>query len=217
MDIEIFADLTCPWCYIGRARVARAIRDWAPTDPVNVIWQPFQLNPDLPAQGMARTSYLALKFGSRRRAEEVVAAATTAAHADGLPFNPENMTVMPNTLDAHRLVLFAAEHGRREAALDALFTAFFRDGADLGAWAVLSDTCLALGLDPDELAARLEAETDYDALSRSEQRARSLQMRGVPAFIIAGQYMLSGAQDPKSFMPLFDLVRHAQLAAPSRA
>ncbi|HYD99182.1 MAG TPA: DsbA family oxidoreductase [Alphaproteobacteria bacterium] len=205
MQIEFYGDLVCPWCYIGRERLRRALAsrpDLAPT----VVWRPFQLNPDMPAGGMERDRYLALKFGGLQRVRPMLAYLQEAALRDGLPLSLDRMTRTPNSLNAHRLVLFAERQGRAEAVLDALMAAYFVEGRDIGDTAELRAIAVTAGLDPGASAAYLAGSEDAETVRRTEAQARQLGVQAVPCFIFAGRYALAGAQEPAAFLPLIDLM-----------
>ncbi len=208
MIIEIFADLACPWCYIGWHRLKQARARYA-SGETTLAWRPFQINPDLPAEGLPRRKYLQLAYGSLARGEEVLSVARRTAREEGLPMDLDRAATTPNTLDAHRLVLLASELGCQEATLDRLYHAFFAEGRDLGDPQVLVELGAASGVDPAAFTQRLEQEDDFDRIRAHEERARHLNLRGVPCFLLDGQYVLAGAQEPKTFKPLFDLIRYA--------
>lgn len=208
MIIEIFADLACPWCYIGWHRLKQACAAYIDGAP-QLAWRPFQINPDLPAEGLPRRKYLQLAYGSLARGEEVLSVARRTAREEGLPLDLDRAATTPNTLDAHRLVLLAAETGCQEQAIDRLYYAYFAEGRDLGDPRELAALAAASGVSAEAFRQRLEQEDDFDRIRAHEERARHLNLRGVPCFLLDGQYVLAGAQEPKTFKPLFDLVRHA--------
>ena len=147
MLIETFADLTCPWCYIGKRRLARALEQ-RPGLHADILWQPFQLNPDMPTGGMARADYLAAKFGGAERARQIHRVVEETAERDGLPLALDRIRRTPNSFDAHRLIRIAGRRGSGNAMADALFTAYFRDGVDIGDHDALNATAADFGLDP---------------------------------------------------------------------
>lgn len=219
MLIEIFADLVCPWCYIGKHRLdsALALRPQADAD---LRWLPFQLNPDMPEGGMDRAQYLALKFGTGERARIVQAALRQAAEHEGVPLNLEAIGRVPNTLDAHCLIRMADRLGSGTAATAALFSAYFVEGRDIGDRAVLADIGAAIGLPRDETVEELFVETERAAVRASDEAARELGIQAVPCFVFNHRYVLLGAQDPTAFLPLLDLAETeaaAEAALTSRA
>jgi predicted DsbA family dithiol-disulfide isomerase len=195
MRIDIVADFVCPWCFIGQRRLARAMA-MRPRLSVARTWRPFQLNPDLPLEGLSRELYLHLKFGGLRSAERIHNALATAGAREGIDFAFDRIRRTPNTLNAHRLIRLAAASGRADAVAEALFQGYFSDGVDIGDVDALARVAAGAGL-------------------AEEHRARRIGIDAVPCFIIDGDYALAGAQDPEMFLPLFDLalVPHLPLEA----
>ncbi|TWB40472.1 DsbA family oxidoreductase [Nitrospirillum pindoramense] len=207
MLIEIVADFVCPWCYIGKRRLERALAQ-RPTSQPEVRWMPFQLDPDTPPGGIDRTIDLLAKFGSAERIRQVNALLEQTAAAEGLSLNLDRIRRTPNTLDAHRLMRHADANGRGGQAMElasALQAAFFRDGRDIGDRAVLAAIAGESGLDADAAAAFLESDADRDTLRQSLASIRQLGIQAVPCFIFNRLYSLSGAQEPGAFLPLLDL------------
>lgn len=204
LRIDIYSDTVCPWCFIGKRRLERALA--ARGEPgVSINWRPFQLNPDMPVMGMEQSAYLSAKFGSPERAESVYAAIGRAGHSERIPFNFEAVTRMPNTVQSHRLIRFAERYNRQDAIVEALFKAFFLDGEDIGSSALLTRLGRQVGLDGTDLAHYLDGDEDRDAILAEDLRARRMGIKAVPSFIIDGAYAISGAQEPEAFFPLFDL------------
>jgi predicted DsbA family dithiol-disulfide isomerase len=204
LRIDIVADLVCPWCFIGQRRLQRAVA-MRPTLAVARTWRPFQLNPDLPLEGLPRELYLRLKFGGGRSAARIDAALVTAGTREGIDFAFERIRRTPNTLNAHRLVRLAAAAGRADAVVEALFHGYFTDGLDIGDLDVLAAIAAACGLDQTMTRAELAGGSGTAEVLAEEYRARRIGIDAVPCFIIAGDYALAGAQDPEVFLPLFDL------------
>ncbi|HYG87541.1 MAG TPA: DsbA family oxidoreductase [Azospirillum sp.] len=212
MLIETFADLTCPWCYIGRRRLARALAERPRIKP-EVRWQPFQLNPDIPKAGMERNAYLVAKFGGPERARQILSVVEETAERDGLPMRLDRIQRVPNTFDAHRLIRIA---GRRRVAgpmVDALFHAYFVDGLDIGDVGTLAATAATLGLDAREVEALLLGDAEVSTVRSADTLARQLTLQAVPCYIFNRRYALSGAQEPSSFLPLLDLAVDEDMAA----
>lgn len=208
MQIEVFSDLVCPWCFIGKRRLERALA-MRPDVKAAVKWRPFQLNPWMPPDGMTRAEYLTAKFGAAD-AGRIYDGIRKTGEGDGLTFNFELIETMPNTLNAHRLVRWAGDQSALQdtalaALVDAVFLAYFQNGARIGEPAVLAEIAGAQGL--DEAAAKhfLEGEEDREAIAEQDANARQVGIQGVPCFIIDERYAVSGAQEPEYFMPLFDL------------
>lgn len=204
LQIDIYSDTVCPWCFIGKRRLESALaarEDLA----VSINWRAFQLNPDMPVDGMSRSDYLTAKFGSPERAENVFAAISRAGHSERIPFNFEAAARMPNTVLSHRLIRFATRHGRQDAIVEALFKAFFLDGEDIGSHDVLVLLGRRVGLDGAELEHYLGGDEDLDSILAEDLRARRMGIKAVPSFIVNGAYAISGAQEAEAFFPLFDL------------
>ena len=194
MRIDVVSDAICPWCYIGKRQLERALAILA-SDGLRfaVRWNPFQLNPDMPKHGIERAAYRAAKFGSAERAGELDTRVTNAAAAVGLDFHLDRIRRTPNTLDAHRLVWLAGRHGAQDAAVEALFDAYFTAGHDIGDAAVLADCGAAAGLNRDRVAAFLAGTEAAAELLAAERAAREAGVNGVPSFFLDGYGLFSGA------------------------
>jgi predicted DsbA family dithiol-disulfide isomerase len=201
MLIEIFADVICPWSYIGRARLGRAL-ERRPDLDVDVRWQPFQLNPAMPAEGMERSSYLIGKFGSLERVRSLDHAVREAAEADGLPLRLDRARHTPNTTDAHRLIRLAEREGRGWAMADTAMRAYFVEGADLGDRAVLAGLAAETGFDPKAIRKQLDGDAEIATVRASDLLARQLGLHAVPCFVFDRRFVISGAQDPACFLAL---------------
>ncbi len=208
LRIDIYSDTICPWCYIGKRRLERAIAS-RPELRVEISWRAFQLNPDMPTPGMTWANYLTAKFGAPERAESVYAAISRAGHSERISFDFEAIKQMPNTVQSHRLVRFAERYGRQDAMVEALFRAYFLDGEDIGDNEALARTAAVCGLDGVAAMAFLESDEERDAVLSEDMRARRMGINAVPCYIVNGAYALSGAQEPEAFYPLFDLAEVA--------
>ena len=206
MRFDIFSDVVCPWCYIGKRRFARALDRRADISP-EVAWRAFQLNPDLPPEGMDRGEYVAMKFGSGRRAEEIYQRVTDAGTAEGIDFRFDKIRRTPNTTDAHRLLLYAAGAKRQEAMIDRLFVGYFTEGADIGEADTLAALAGDAGLEIDPARRFLESGQGRDLVMEDLSLAYRMGITGVPCFILDGKYALPGAHEPEAFQPLFDLAK----------
>lgn len=204
MLIEIFADIVCPWCYIGRHRLAKAL-DQRPRVVAELRWQAFQLNPDMPAAGMERGHYLAAKFGGAERARQIYGMVEETAARDGLTLALDRIRRTPNTLLAHRLIRLAARRGRGIAMADALMTGYFVEGLDVGDRDTLAATAARLGFDAGEIRRLLSTEAEATAVRTADSMARHLGLQAVPCYVFNRRYALAGAQEPASFLPLLDL------------
>jgi predicted DsbA family dithiol-disulfide isomerase len=191
--LDIFSDPVCPWCLIGKANLDRALAAHGGR-PFAIEWHPFQLNPDMPPGGMDRAAYLGVKFGGAERVAAMEARVAAAAAAAGITLDFARIPRIPNTADAHRLIHWAGHEGRQGAVVSALFRAYWLEGHDIGDRDTLADIAGEAGLDR-AMAARLLA-TDADAadLAAREAHARARGVTAVPTFVVAGRYVVSGAQ-----------------------
>jgi predicted DsbA family dithiol-disulfide isomerase len=209
MIIDMFADIACPWCYIGEKRLEQALAQ-RPDLRAEVRWHPFQLQPGLPKPGEPWVEFTESKFGGSRRAEMAFEHVRQAAEPEGIDFRFDRMTVAPNTEDAHRLVLFAAEIGREWEVVTALFRAHFTEGRNVGDLDTLVEIAAGEGVDPEEVRAYLGSERGRAEVQASQAAAARLGIGGVPFFIFDSRYAISGAQPPEVFLKALD--RAAQAA-----
>ena len=193
VKLDIISDPVCPWCYIGKANLDRAFTAH-PDHPFVIEWHPFQLNPDMPAEGMDRRQYLETKFGGKEKAAAIYARIDEAAQAAGLNINWEKITRTPNTLDAHRLIHWAGIEGRQTAVVSTLFRAYFIEGRDIGDIDVLSDVADSCGLDAAMTRQLLQGDADRDDIGARDRHSREMGVTGVPTFVIASQHAVPGAQ-----------------------
>jgi len=206
MHFDIFSDIVCPWCYIGKRRFARALGQ-RPDVEALVAWRAFQLNPDLPRDGMDRAEYMKMKFGDARRADEIYARVTEAGAGEGIQFRFDRIARTPNTTDAHRLLRYAATEGSQDALVDRLFVGYFLEGADLGNLDTLSQLGGEAGLEIEAARAFLGSDEGRDEVMADLALAYRMGITGVPCFILEGKYALPGAHEPEAFHPLFDLAK----------
>jgi len=203
MLIEVFADFSCPWCFIGRRRLARA-QTLRPHLPMEIVWQPFQLNPELPADGIDRRQYLPSKPGDLERYHAMERSLSESGSKEGIRFAFDRIGRVPNTLAAHRLMRFAARSGKEGALAERLFSAYFERGEDIGAIGNLVLCATQTGLPARAARDFLESGAEAEAVASSDELARQGGVAGVPYFIFDRRYALAGAQEPASFLPLFD-------------
>jgi predicted DsbA family dithiol-disulfide isomerase len=192
--LDIFSDPVCPWCYIGKANLDRALEAHA-DHPFRIEWHPFQLNPDMPAEGVDKHDYLAAKFGEDRLVQMHLRL-KEASRAAGAEIDPDTPRRMPNTLDAHRLIHWAGLEGRQTAVVSAIMRAYWREGRDIGNAGVLADIAAAAGMDRAVTARLLASDADADDIRARDADARTKGVTAVPTFLIAQQYVVSGAQPP---------------------
>lgn len=201
MRIDIVSDAICPWCYIGKRRLERALAQ-IPAGSVEVGWRPFQLNPDMPREGMDRQEYLRLKFGAKGGGK-TYEAVEAAGREEGIPFNFSGIKRTPSTLDAHRLIRFAERIGRQDEIVEAVFRAYFIDGLNIGDRETLVSIAAALGIDEQPVRAYLTSDEDEAQVRAEDEFARKIGIHGVPCFIIERKYAISGAQPPEAFIGAF--------------
>jgi predicted DsbA family dithiol-disulfide isomerase len=193
--VEVWSDIVCPWCYIGKRRLEGALARLPDPDAVTVLWRSFELNPGAPGTSPETTrEMLSRKYGvSLEQADAMQARVTTLAAQEGLKYRIE-LTRPENSFDAHRLIHFAASHDLQGAMKERLFSAYFTEGVPLGDRNALIRLAEEVGLEGREAGAALEAGSFADDVRADEDRAVQLGIRGVPFFVIAGKYGVSGAQ-----------------------
>ncbi len=204
LAIEVVYDLVCPWCHLGIRRLRRAIRA-RPELLVELSWRPFLLNPDLAPNGVARQDYMARKFGGEDRARRLHGTIAELGRTEGIEFRFDLIRRIPQSLDAHRLVRWASRFGLADQLVEALFDAYFSEGADIGDTAALATLAAQVGLDP--LAARrfLATGAEVEGVHSDNLRAHRLGINGVPCFVIAGRHAIAGAQEPEVLERLLDV------------
>ena len=207
MRIDIFADPVCPWCYIGKKRLERAVA-MRPELDITTVWRPFQLNPDMPREGMDSETYFAAKFGGSSQMSERRMMVKQIGDSLGIDFRFDKIKHEPNTLDAHRLLRFALARGKGNEVAERLFRTHFTRAKDIGDRAVLVEIAAAVGIDPDEARTFLDSGEAEDVVLAEEQEARRIGINAVPCYIFERQYAVSGAQEPEFFLPVFDLVKN---------
>ena len=208
MHVAIVSDTICPWCYIGKRRFERA-QAGRPTD-LAVEWRPFQLNPDMPAEGIDRMRYLVAKFGSEERVAEIFSAIEQAGEAEGIEFVFERIARTPNTVDSHRLIEYAGARDAQDSVVEALFHRYFEQGEDISDHGVLTAAGVDGGLDEDELRRYLDGSDGVEDVKKESEAASRAGISGVPCFIFEGRYAVSGAQPPDVFERVFELSAAAQ-------
>ncbi|MFG6563422.1 DsbA family oxidoreductase [Sulfitobacter sp. 1A13421] len=196
IKLDIMSDPICPWCYIGKAHLDRALQDH-PDHPFAIEWHPFQLNPDMPREGMDRRGYLERKFGGKEGAVRAYAPVVEHAEKAGLNINFEAMQRTPNTLDAHRLIHWAGIEGRQTAAVSALFKAYFVDARDIGDPEVLADIADSIEMDAAVVTRLLKSDVDAQDIRDRDAHSRKMGVNSVPTFIVANTHAVPGAQPPE--------------------
>ncbi len=192
VTIDVISDVVCPWCYLGKRRLRRAV-DMVPEIQVIVRWRPFRLDPTIPPEGVAREDYLTAKFGSIQALDESHRQLSMRGRDEGITYNFDRITRSPNTLDAHRLVRWAAAAGVQDDMVERLFAAYFSEGLDVGDAAVLADLAAHVGLDGEVTAGRLASDEDRELVVAEIENANRIGVSGVPCFIIDRRLAVTGA------------------------
>ena len=203
ITLDILSDPICPWCYIGKANLDRAL-EARPDHALTIQWHPFQLNPDMPPGGADRRAYLETKFGGKENAVKIYARIAEVAEAAGLKIDFGGIQRTPNTLDAHRLIHWAGLEGRQTAAVSRLFKAYFEEGLDIGDREVLLEIAEGIGLDREMIARLFESDADLDDIRARDEHARQRGVTGVPTFVLANQHVLPGAQPTELWLQVID-------------
>lgn len=197
MTIDVVSDVVCPWCWIGKRRLEVALQRRGEPAPL-VRWHPFQLNPDIPHEGVDRRSYLEAKFGGAERARAIYERVEAAGHEAGIAFNFARIARQPNTVDAHRLIAWgqAGDPGGADALVERLFAAYFTEGADLGDVEALARVAGEAGYDAAAAREHLASGSGREAVAAADARMKTLGVSGVPFFIFNQRLAVSGAQPP---------------------
>jgi predicted DsbA family dithiol-disulfide isomerase len=194
--IDIVSDVVCPWCYVGKRQLERAVAA-DPAQPVEIHWRPDPHDPTIPPGGMDRKLYLERKFGGGDNIARLQAPIKAVGEVENIPFAFEAIRRSPNTLDAHRLLRWAEMEERQDALVERLFRLYFVEGADLGDHAVLAEAAASAGMDRQGVLARLASDADRAEVEREIARAREIGVTGVPTFIVGNRYAVVGAREPE--------------------
>ena len=211
IQLDIISDPVCPWCYIGKARLERAM-EAAGDNPFDIHWRAFQLNPDMPPEGMDRRAYLEGKFG-KHRAVSFYAQIAEAAKATGLDVDFGKISRTPNTIDAHRLIRWARVDQAQNAVVNDLFRRYFAQGADISDHNVLVDVAEKAGMDADATARLLAGDADIEEVRAEDAGFRKMGVNGVPCFVIGGKYVVNGAQESDLWTQVLSDIRAQNMAA----
>jgi predicted DsbA family dithiol-disulfide isomerase len=203
LPIDMVSDVVCPWCFIGKRRLEKAIA-MRPHLGIEVRFRPFFLNPWISREGISRADYLTKKWGSPERYRAIAQRVAAAAAEEGLPYAPDKITRQPNTLDCHRLILWAAEIGQASRMKERLMQLYFAEGADLTDPGVLAGAAAECGLDPVAVASRLASDEDVERVEEEAASASAAGISGVPCFIIGGVVAVEGAQSPENLALAMD-------------
>ena len=201
--LDIFSDPICPWCYIGKARLEKALEQ-RPDHPFVVEWHPYMLNPSMPPEGMDRREYLQAKFGPPDDVVKAYLPVSDAATEAGIPMDLSKITRTPSTLDAHRLIHWAGLDGRQNAVVNALFKAYFVQGLDVSQHEVLLTIAQDCGLDRAMIARLLETDSDTDDIRARDADIRARGLQGVPGFLVGRTYVVNGAHPTEFWVQVID-------------
>ena len=194
--IDVVSDVVCPWCFIGKRRLEHAL-EMRPDIPVEIRWRPYFLNDWVPREGISRDEYLTQKFGSPERYKSMAPRVAAAAKAEGLTYNMDGIARQPNTLDCHRLILWARNAGDPAKMKQRLMELYFTEGADLTDREVLVKAAADVGLEADKVREALASDADLAAVEAAANQAKEAGIDGVPFFIIGNLAAISGAQSPE--------------------
>lgn len=212
IKLDVMSDPICPWCYIGKTHLDRALAE-VPDHPFAIEWHPFQLNPDMPREGMDRRTYLERKFGGKEGAVRAYAPVVEHAANAGLSINFEAMERTPNTLDAHRLIHWAGIERKQTEAVDALFDAYFVQARDIGDHDVLSDIADSIGMDASVVRRLLGSDADAEDIQKRDAHSRQMGISSVPTFIVAQQHAVPGAQPPDLWIKVIQELKEQSVSA----
>lgn len=203
MQIDIVSDTVCPWCFIGKRRIDRALA-MRPDVQAQVFWRPYRLDPTIPREGVDRRAYLKAKFGDSPRTSAMGDAIRSEGAGEGIDFAFDKIAKTPNTLDSHRLIRWAAGAGVQDAIVERLFKAYFIDGRDIGDAGVLTDIAAEAGMDSVLVGDLLSKDADLAAVEREAGMANEMGISGVPTFIFDSRFMISGAREPEILAKIID-------------
>lgn len=203
LSVDLISDVICPWCFIGKRRLERAVAALDGQHELRVRWLPFQLNPTMPKEGINRSEYRTRKFGSWEHSQELDARVVAVGEAEGIHFALNRIERTPNTLDAHRLIWLAEKQGVQDVVVEALFRAYFTEGRDISNRQTLIDVVAKAGLDRAKAEGVLNGNDGLEAIKIAGELTRRFRVEGVPFFILNGKITLSGAQQPDAFNEAF--------------
>lgn len=204
IKVDIVSDVVCPWCYIGKRRVEKAMDSLADKYDFEVSYFPFELNPQMPVEGVDQKQYLSAKFGGEDRYDKITASTTTAASQEGLNFDFSKQKVSPNTRDAHRIIQFAKQEGKQPEVKEAFMKAYFEQGVDLSKKENLVSIAVNAGLSKQAVEKLLSTHEGLAEIEQTEHELQKLGISGVPFYIINNKYGVSGAQASETFIKAFE-------------
>ena len=203
LTVDVISDVICPWCFIGKRRLEKAIAALKGEHEVKVQWHPFQLTPTMPKEGVSRREYRIGKFGTWERSQELDSKLIAVGESEGIHFAFDRIERTPNTVDAHRLVGLADQHECQDAVMEGLFQAYFTQGRDISNRQTLVDVVVESGLERRLVEDTLNSDEGMAAIHEAEKLSRRHGVSGVPFFIVNEKVALSGAQAPETFLEAF--------------
>jgi predicted DsbA family dithiol-disulfide isomerase len=216
MQIDVISDTVCPWCFIGKRRLARAL-ELRPEIEFDVYWRPYRLDPTVPRGGVDRRTYMKNKFGEGPNVQAMGEALAAEGAKEGIAFAFDKIERRPDTLDSHRLIRWAGAAGLQDSAVERLFTAYFLEGRDIGDAGVLEFLAADIGMDSLQVADLLAGDTDLAAVEREAKLANEMGITGVPTFIFANRFAISGAREPELLVRVIDKALAAADEEPATA
>jgi predicted DsbA family dithiol-disulfide isomerase len=205
MQIDIVSDTVCPWCFIGKRRLERALA-LRPDMEFDIRWRAYRLDPTIPPEGVDRKQYMQAKFGNNPNRQAMQDALKQAGDGEGIAFAFDKIARSPNTIDSHRLIRWAASAGVQNEVVERLFEAYFEEGRDIGNADVLVEIASDAGMDSATVADLLEQGADREIIENEDAMAHRLGITGVPTFIFQNKYLVSGAVDPEALLEIIDKV-----------
>ena len=212
LNIDVYSDVICPWCFVGKHRLEKALATVKDRFDARVTWHPFELNPDMPKEGLNRKEYRSAKFGSWEKSLALDEQVKKAGEGEGISFRHDLMERTPNTFDAHKLILLAGREGVQNEVADAVFNGYFVEGKDVGNRNTLIEIAVSAGMDAEKVKTFLDSDESTSAVREAEAKGRELRINGVPNFIINDQVSFSGAQSVETFIKAFEQATNAEAA-----
>ena len=205
MQIDVISDTVCPWCYIGKRRLERAMK-LRPQIQFDVRWRPFQLDPATPKEGVERRAYIERKFGSSEKIKPIHNALLEAGAAEGISFAFDKIVRTPNSINSHRLIRWSHSAGVQDAVVELMFKRYFTEGADIGDIAVLARIGADAGMDHELVEEMLNSDADREKVEHEDTMARKIGISGVPTYLVGGKVLVTGAQDADHLAHVIDRV-----------
>jgi predicted DsbA family dithiol-disulfide isomerase len=211
MQIDIVSDTVCPWCFIGKRRLERAL-ELRPDVGYDIRWRAYRLDPTIPSGGVDRKQYMQAKFGDNPNRHAIQEALRQAGESENIAFAFDQIARSPNTLDSHRLIRWSASAGVQNQMVERLFEAYFEDGLDIGDRDILVEIANEVGMDSATVSDLLEQGTDSEIIEDEDALAHRMGISGVPTFIFNNKYLVSGAQDPDNIVQVIDKILEMPVA-----